>query len=61
LGFWIALKKGIGLGVYYSYGLKDINPQLVQTYNRAVGVSLIYLFGLNGGDKYNRYPDYYNY
>jgi Outer membrane protein beta-barrel domain len=55
------LKKGIGLGVHYSYGLKDINPQLVQTYNRSVGVSLIYLFGINGGDKYNRYPDYYNY
>jgi Outer membrane protein beta-barrel domain len=55
------MKKGIGLGAFYSYGLKDINPQLVQTYNRVVGVSLTYMFGLNGGDKYNRYPDYYNY
>jgi Outer membrane protein beta-barrel domain len=57
----LELKKGLNLGVYYEHGLKDINPQLVQTYNRVYGVSASYLFSLSDYDKYNRYPDYYNY
>jgi Outer membrane protein beta-barrel domain len=57
----IELKKGLNLGVYYEHGLKDINPQFVQTYNRVYGVSASYLFSLTSFDKYNRYPDDYNY
>ncbi len=54
------LKKGINFGFYYEHGLKDINPQLVQTYTRTYGASLSYLFSITNEDVYNRYPDYYN-
>jgi Outer membrane protein beta-barrel domain len=55
------LKKGLNMGVYYEMGLKDINPAFLQTYNRAYGISASYLFSITSEDKYNRYPDYYNY
>ncbi len=55
------LSKGVNINFFYDRGLKDINPQFLQTYNRTFGVSFLYLFSLNENDKYNRYPDYYNY
>jgi hypothetical protein len=55
------IKRGINMGVYYEMGLKDINPQFVQTYNRVFGVSASYLFSITQEDKYNSYPDYYHY
>jgi hypothetical protein len=54
------MKKGINVGMYWEPGVKDINPQFVKTFNRAFGLSLSYLFSVTAEDKYNRYPDDYN-
>jgi Outer membrane protein beta-barrel domain len=55
------IKKGISMNLYYEQGLKDVNPQFVQTYNRVFGFAVSYLFSVTAEDKYNRYPDDYNY
>jgi hypothetical protein len=55
------VKKGIGATFFYDYGTQDVNPQMVRTNNRVFGLSLFYMFKLNDNDRYNRYPDYYNY
>jgi outer membrane immunogenic protein len=57
----IQFKKGFMAGIFVDRGIKDINPQSVRTFNNTAGVNFAYLFGLSRSDKYNRYPDYYNY
>jgi hypothetical protein len=53
------LKKGLGITASYEYGLKDINPTLVKTFNRMLGVSLNYMWRISDEDKYRRYSDSY--
>jgi hypothetical protein len=55
------LQKGVNIQFFFDQGFKDVNPYYIQTYNRSFGASFVYLFSLNKNDKYNRYPDYYNY
>jgi outer membrane immunogenic protein len=57
----IHFKKGFMFGAYYDKGMKDVNPQSVRTFNNSAGVNFAYFFNLSRNDKYNRYPDYYNY
>ncbi len=57
----VQFKKGFLFGAFVDRGIKDINPQSVRTFNHTAGVNFAYLFGLSRSDKYNRYPDYYNY
>jgi outer membrane immunogenic protein len=53
------LKSGLGITAGYDFGLKDINPTMVKTYNRMFTVSLNYLFRLGKEDQFQRFSDSY--
>jgi hypothetical protein len=53
------LKTGFGITAGYDFGLKDVNPTLVRTYNRMFTISLNYLFRLGNEDKFQRFSDSY--
>ncbi len=57
----VQFKTGFLFGAFFDRGIKDINPQSLRVYNNTAGISFAYLFKLGRTDKFNRYPDYYNY
>lgn len=55
------LQRGFYMTAFYDVGMKDINPQWVQTRNQTVGVQLGYILSLTEEDKYERFENFYEF
>jgi len=55
------LKRGFYMGAFYDVGMQDVNPQVVVTRNKTIGVQLGWVLSVTEEDKYERFEDFYQF